>query len=147
MWVLRVGIWPIVVQDLAPVKGVFVSIGRRLKEERERVGLSQTALAAAGEQSKRTQIYYEQDKVEPGAKYLSALARLGVDIQYVLTGVRSPTAKRAYVLATTAGEYQGWLIQTLHEQFRGKELEELTDRQLDQLCAAVAGLRRAKPVK
>ncbi|MGQ0621692.1 MAG: helix-turn-helix domain-containing protein [Panacagrimonas sp.] len=66
-----------------------MSLGARLKDERLRLSLSQTALAEFGDQSKRAQIYYEQDAMEPGAKYLAGIASAGVDVQYVLTGVRS----------------------------------------------------------
>lgn len=59
--------------------------GRRLKEERERLGLSQIALAAKCSASKGSQILYEKGK-PPTADYLSALARAGGDIGYVLTG-------------------------------------------------------------
>lgn len=63
--------------------------GERLKAERERLGLSQTALAQVGGVGKTTQINYEKDARSPDASYLSALDGAGVDVQYVLTGRRS----------------------------------------------------------
>lgn len=67
-----------------------MTIGDRLKEERSRLGLSQTDLGAAGGVGKTTQINYEKSSGSPDAKYLSAVATLGVDILYVVTGVPTP---------------------------------------------------------
>ncbi|MGP9500250.1 XRE family transcriptional regulator [Halomonas sp. AOP43-D1-4] len=66
-------------------------IGERLKEERERIGLSQTALAQIGGVGKTTQIKYEKGTSSPDSSYLSAVADEGVDIFYVLKGQRSGT--------------------------------------------------------
>ena len=65
------------------------AIGARLREERERLGMSQTQFAGLGEASKRAQINYEQGDSTPDASYLAAVSRVGVDVQYVVTGVRS----------------------------------------------------------
>lgn len=64
-------------------------IGLRLKEERERLSYSQVDFAAAGGASKRSQIDWEQGKLVPNAEFLALVAGLGVDVQYVLTGVAS----------------------------------------------------------
>jgi len=69
-----------------------MTIGERLKEERSRLGLSQTDLGAAGGVGKTTQINYEKGSGSPDAKYLAAAAELGVDVLYVVTGERKPTA-------------------------------------------------------
>lgn len=65
------------------------AIGARLKEERERLGMSQTQFAGLGEASKRAQINYEQGDSTPDASYLAAVSRVGVDVLYVVTGMRS----------------------------------------------------------
>lgn len=65
------------------------AIGARLREERERLGMSQTQFAGLGEASKRAQINYEQGDSTPDASYLAAVSRVGVDVQYVVIGVRS----------------------------------------------------------
>lgn len=65
-----------------------MTIGQRIKEERERLGLSQEAFAQIGGVSKRSQIMYEQDKTEAGAGYCALIAQSGVDMNYILTGVR-----------------------------------------------------------
>jgi transcriptional regulator with XRE-family HTH domain len=66
-----------------------MSIGSRLREERERLGWTQPQMAEKGRVSKRSQIDYEQDNIEAKAAYLAALSGAGVDVAYVLTGKRS----------------------------------------------------------
>lgn len=75
-----------------------MTIGDRLKEERERLHLSQTSLAEAGGTTKKTQIDYEKNKTQPKGKYLAAIASFGVDVAYVITGERLENS------ATTATE-------------------------------------------
>jgi|TARA_A100001518_G_scaffold309_1_gene276 transcriptional regulator with XRE-family HTH domain len=65
-----------------------MNIGDRLKEERERLGLNQTALAQIGGVGKTTQIKYEKGTSSPDSAYLSAVSKEGVDIFYVLQGQR-----------------------------------------------------------
>lgn len=60
--------------------------GRRLRSERERLGLSQTDFASKCGVGKRMQIYFEQGKHAPGGAYFAAAAKLGVDIGYVING-------------------------------------------------------------
>lgn len=61
----------------------------RLKEERKRLGLKGGQLAQIGGVSAVSQSSYEKGKQLPGAAYLAAIAAVGVDVQYVLTGQRS----------------------------------------------------------
>jgi phage repressor protein C with HTH and peptisase S24 domain len=68
-----------------------MDISGRLKEERERIGLSQTALAKIGGVGKTTQINYEKGLRSPDSAYLTAVSEEGVDIFYVLKGQRSGT--------------------------------------------------------
>ena len=65
------------------------SIGYRLKEERERLTLSQTAMAEAVGSTRKSQFNYETDARHPDALYLAAAAALGVDVTYVLTGLQA----------------------------------------------------------
>lgn len=70
----------------------FFEIGQRLKEERERLGLSQAHFAGIGDLTKQAQINYEQGKRSPDTAYLAALAKhTNIDILYVVTGKRSIT--------------------------------------------------------
>ena len=76
-----------------------MSLGSRLKEERERLDLSQVEFREACGASKTAQFYFENDRNLPGAAYLIAADALGVDVLYVLTGRRgrpiSPNVARA----------------------------------------------------
>jgi transcriptional regulator with XRE-family HTH domain len=65
------------------------NIGLRLKEERIRLGKNQEDFAAIGDSSLRSQIDWEKGKAFPNAKFLAAIATVGADVQYILTGVRS----------------------------------------------------------
>ncbi|SCC61599.1 MULTISPECIES: helix-turn-helix domain-containing protein [Kosakonia] len=68
------------------------NIGARLKEERERLGLSQLAFGDVGGVKKLAQLNYEKGERYPDASYLFAVSKLGVDVQFVVTGVRSAEA-------------------------------------------------------
>lgn len=63
-------------------------IGIRLKEERERLGATQPVFAEVAGAKKRTLIDWEKGVSSPTAVQLSALAGIGVDVMYVLTGQR-----------------------------------------------------------
>lgn len=65
------------------------TFGDRLKEERERLGLSQTALGDVGGVKKLAQINYEKGERMPDAAYLAAIAAAGADVLYILTGQRA----------------------------------------------------------
>lgn len=69
-----------------------MTIGGRLKEERERLGFSQPAFAGLAETTKKSQIDYEKDLTQPKAGYLAAIAKVGADVQYIVTGIRCPGA-------------------------------------------------------
>lgn len=63
--------------------------GYRLREERERLGHSQVNFAALLDISRPSQIAYEKSIGNPARSYWTKIAELGVDIQYVFTGIRS----------------------------------------------------------
>lgn len=64
-------------------------IGYRLAQERERLGMTKTALAEVGGVGRRTQLMYENSERHPDAKYLAAISKICIDVAYILTGVRS----------------------------------------------------------
>lgn len=68
------------------------TIGERLKSEREKLGLNQTQLGAIGGVQKQSQLKYENDVTSPTATYLAEVAKIGIDIQYVVLGTRADTA-------------------------------------------------------
>lgn len=65
-------------------------IGDRLREERERLGLSQGAFGEVGGVKANAQGNYEKGERFPDAAYLAAVAEKGVDVLYVVTGERMP---------------------------------------------------------
>lgn len=67
-------------------------IGERLKEERERLRLTQPVFAAQANTKKGSVINWEKGASSPTAVQLAALADIGVDVQYVVTGRRSEEA-------------------------------------------------------
>lgn len=69
--------------------------GERLLEERNRLGLTQDQMAAAGSVAKRTYCNYESGERAPGADFLTGIAATGADVQYILTGLRSVPAQMA----------------------------------------------------
>jgi transcriptional regulator with XRE-family HTH domain len=72
-----------------------VEIGKRLKEERERVGRSQGEMADAMRVDRKSQASYESGQRSPRADYLSEAHGLGIDVLYVLTGVRQAPERAA----------------------------------------------------
>ena len=63
--------------------------GSRLKEERNKVKLSQEVFGAIAGVSKQSQINYEKSERYPDLKYLQNIAELGCDVQYIITGISS----------------------------------------------------------
>lgn len=66
-------------------------IGSRLRQERERLGLSQKAFGVIGGVEANAQGKYENGDRALKADYLSRVAERGVDVLYVLTGTPTPT--------------------------------------------------------
>lgn len=70
----------------------MIGIGSRLREERERLKLTQRAFGDIGGVEPNAQGKYENGDRAPKADYLAAVAARGVDVLYVLTGRREPVA-------------------------------------------------------
>jgi len=66
-----------------------MDLGARLKAERERLGFSQTDFAALAGASKHSQINWEKGTAAPNAIVLAAWASHGLDVLYVVTGIRA----------------------------------------------------------
>lgn len=67
-------------------------IGSRIREERERLGLTQRVFGDIGGVEPNAQGKYESGERTPKADYLAAVAARGVDALYVLSGVSTPMA-------------------------------------------------------
>lgn len=75
-------------------------IGQRLKEERIRLKLSQSALGTFGGVETNAQGNYENGIRSPRAEYLSRISEAGVDVAYVITGQRSAIMRSTSVEPT-----------------------------------------------
>lgn len=64
-------------------------IGIRLKQERERLSLSQAQVAKSLGIATRTQIAWEKGEQTPNALHLATLGALGLDIQFIVSGVQN----------------------------------------------------------
>ena len=78
------------------------SIGTRLKEERERLGFNQTEFGSYGGVGKKAQGNYEADERSPNTDYLKGIAKIGVDIQYVILGIHT----EPYLIGEDVGKYE-----------------------------------------
>ncbi|MGC3987827.1 MAG: helix-turn-helix transcriptional regulator [Pseudorhodoferax sp.] len=67
-------------------------IGARLREERDRLALSQQAVADAIGGVRYSIVKYESGRSSPSAESLVALESIGFDVRYVLLGFRSAPA-------------------------------------------------------
>lgn len=66
-----------------------MNLAERLRCERRILGLSQAQLASLGGVQPNAQCHYENGSRCPRADYLMSLASLGMDVQFILMGVRS----------------------------------------------------------
>lgn len=88
-------------------------IGQRLREERDRAGLSQATLAGLLATSSRTVISWESSGTYPKASDLLLMHGQGMDIMYIVTGQRpalgiaEPAAP--YVVATDLASHVAML--------------------------------------
>lgn len=101
-------------------------IGDRLREERERLRLSQGNFGEIGGVKANAQGKYESGERFPDAEYLAAVAVAGVDVLYVITGERKPTK----------GDSLSHEETTVLEQYRS--LPELDKSAVSRLTAALA---------
>lgn len=83
---------------------MVTTIGARIREERNRMALSQEAFGAIPGVTKQAQIKYEKDERHPDTLYLAAIAAAGADVLYILTGQRSGAAAAAPVAAEPAAQ-------------------------------------------
>jgi transcriptional regulator with XRE-family HTH domain len=74
----------------------MTTFGERLKQERQRLRLSQESVAKVGGVRKNTQSLYEAGRNVPDADYLMRLHAIGVDVYYLLTGAQSANALSAH---------------------------------------------------
>lgn len=66
-----------------------MSLGARIKEERQRLGLNQTEFAALAGAGRRAMVNWESDGAAPLVTAVTAWAEAGADALYILTGRRT----------------------------------------------------------
>ncbi|WP_308812000.1 helix-turn-helix domain-containing protein [Pseudomonas oryzihabitans] len=71
------------------------ALGDRLREERDRLNLTQDELGQIGGVNRNSQGKYEKGERNPDSAYLEAVSAAGVDVLYVLTGKRLPIEENA----------------------------------------------------
>ena len=76
-------------------------IGKRLRQERKRLKLTQSALGAIGGVEANAQGHYESGQRLPRADYLFKIAAAGVDITRVVTGVDASARAELPAFSTT----------------------------------------------
>lgn len=84
-----------------------VEIATRLVEERARLGLSQADMARQLDVSREGLRRYEGGLSEVGAEFLSNASSLGMDVQYVLCGLRSNNSERSQPMQSINGGVSG----------------------------------------
>lgn len=77
-------------------------LGARLKEERERVGLTQDSLGGIAGVSRRAVVEWEKGGTTPSGEALALISMKGIDVLYVLTGQRTPQAAASLSLEESA---------------------------------------------
>ena len=119
---------------------VFFEIGNRLREERERLGLSQPALADICGVTMRSQRNYEKGDRQPDASYLAAVSAAGADVLYILTGQRSGAVATAPVLKP---EEAALLDNYRHSSPEGKKAIKATSDALAKPSSGSGGKKSA----
>ena len=78
------------------------SIGSRLREERERLKMTQENFAVPCGVRRRSQLGYESNAYSPDANYLAAASKIGVDVAYVICGIQTEGQETAQARLITA---------------------------------------------
>jgi len=86
-------------------------IGKRLRQERKRLKLTQSALGAIGGVEANAQGHYESGQRLPRADYLFRIAAAGVDISRVVTGIDSNNRLEVPMLPTLAQGQPGYGVE------------------------------------
>lgn len=130
----------------------MIPYGEKIREERERLGLSQDSFGELAGVTKKTQGLYERGEREPNGAYLQAISAAGCDVLYILTGRRemsgSPTTPSETTYRLAVEVVQEWQIE--NEKFLPLEkflraidlLVELADGEPEQVKKHSANVLR-----
>lgn len=126
----------------------MLTIGDRLREERERLGMTQTEFGALAGVTKATQINYETGRRAPDAGYLAAVAGVGLDVQFVVIGQRVQDANESSRHIALLSE--AWEALEQHYQSTGTKLTPEKKRQaaeaLYKICLERGGLQANRDI-
>lgn len=122
-------------------------IGARLLEERTRLNLTQLAMAEAIGGARLSVIHYESGRSSPAAETLAAMESIGVDVRYVLTGMRqAPSGIDRERFKTAYKEVQRQ-AKTRREKLSTDTCLDLAWRFYDALSALQPDRRRHSPTQ
>ncbi len=83
----------------------------RLREERKRLGLSQTKFAEACGVKRTAQTTYETGARAPARAYFQAAAKIGVDTYYVMFGTRARDPSLESAMSQGRTDNMRWLLE------------------------------------
>lgn len=124
----------------------MLMIGDRLREERERLGFTQTEIADICGVKMRAQRNYEKGERLPDAGYMAAFAAAGGDLSYVITGQPTLAGNFARSLEVTAGDFAKSQEVTAGQfaERKGKAVEPALAPDEELLLEAYRGMKPAK---
>lgn len=115
----------------------MIQLGIRLEGERLRLDLLIKDLAQLGGVKANAQQMYESGLRFPRADYLAAIAEVGIDIHYVVSGTRNP-GKQAYL-----NEEESEIIGSYRSMRR---IDQQALRRIASTLSASAGISSRSPV-
>lgn len=116
-----------------------MSLGARIKEERQRLGLNQTDFAALAGASRRAMVNWETDGAAPSVAALIAWADAGADALYILTGQRTgerPQSAGHTVAQNLAGIHRD-LLEPTRNRLAGEDDDQAEERVLQASAMAL----------
>lgn len=117
--------------------------GTRLRQERDRLGLTQDELADRLGVSSGAQSNYERGNRSPDAEYLVAFVAAGADALFLLQGVRSAEAARLEEPAPAWPSGNGLVDRRALLQQLGELLAGVPDDQREAAAVALSGWAKA----
>ena len=108
----------------------LTNLGLRLKQERERLGLTQDDVSDMGDVSRRTVAAWERGEQSPNGAFLALAAERGFDVLFILTNIRRPPQ-------------EGSLSEAAATLLQNYENADANGRSLVEGVAALAGGRSA----
>jgi transcriptional regulator with XRE-family HTH domain len=115
------------------------TFGRRLQQERARLGLSQVAFAELGGVRRSSQHLYEHDARSPDADYLARIQSAGVDVGFLISGCASPASSRGRTLSVEHANLAFHAVEEFARKHSGETISALERQRLfDFLCNTLA---------